>query len=362
MRKGIPALLLALALIAVPGCAPRPSEARKLRKFSTRFYGTFDTVVQLVGYAESEDGFRAEAEAAEKRFRELDALFDIYHSRSGLRNLKTVNDAAGKEPVPVAPEILDLVEYGISWYGKTGGAVNIAMGSVLSVWHEMMALYAGETGETALPSEERLRKAAEHTDITKVRVDREAGTVFLEDPGMSLDVGAVAKGFAAETVAREAAERGFTRFILSAGGNVVAGDGPPGGGRSEWAVGIQNPDTADDPDAEQCLDVVFIRNGSVVTSGDYQRYYWHDGRRIHHIIDPRTLMPAGHFRAVTVVAGDSGEADVASTALFNLPFDESAALAERMGWKALWVLRDGTLRWNGGMGPLLRDRGGADGR
>lgn len=357
--KKVTALLLALLLIMAAGCGEKKPPETGYTKYSTQFYGTFDTIVQIIGYAQSEEEFVSHAKAMQERFEELHRLYDIYYDYAGVNNLKTVNDNAGISPVEVPKEILDLLEFGTDWYQKTDGQVNIAMGSVLSIWHQYISRYAPDDTETELPSMEKLRAALDHTDITKVKIDREAGTVYLEDPEMSLDVGAVAKGYAAELVAREAYERGFTSFIMSAGGNIVAGDPPLDGVRSAWGVGIQDPETVDDLAAEQSVDVAFVTNTSVVTSGDYQRYYFHEGERIHHIIDPGTLQPAKHYRGVTIITEKSGEADLASTALFTLPLEESQALADKMGWKVLWILEDGTVLANDGILPLLRDRGGA---
>src|SRR5699024_9808340 len=159
--------------------------------------------------------------------------------------------------------------------------------------------------QAALPEEQALLDASQHCDMDNVILDEAAGTVFLADPQMRLDVGAVAKGWSVEQVCISAP----AGLLVSVGGYVCATGPMPGG--ADWVVGIQSPDGD-----EAYLHTLNIASGSVVTSGDYQRYYLVDGVRYHHIIDPDTRMPARYWRAVTIICPDSGLADCLSTALF----------------------------------------------
>lgn len=357
-------LLLCLALL-LPGCAPDPGQPSSSasqpqdKKFSTQFFGTFDTVVQVVGYTSDQETFQQYATFIRERFEELSRLYDRFYAYDGIHNIHTINQNAGVAPVEVAPEILDLLEITLERYGKVGGT-NIALGPVLDIWHDYIGRYSGaDPAATQLPAMEALEKAALHCDPANIIIDRDASTVFLTQPGMILDVGAVAKGYATQLVADEVYAQGFTSFIISAGGNVVTMDAPRDGLRSSWPIGIQDPFADPNDPGSDSLDVVMVTHQSVVTSGDYQRFYMHGDQRVHHIIDPATLQPANHYRAMTVVCDDSGEADYASTLLFVLPFEESKAMADRMGWKALWVFPDGEVAYTDSLLPLLRDRGGA---
>ena len=353
--------LLAAVFLLLPGCGVQRVPDTGYTKYSAQFYGTFDTVVQIVGYCKTEEEFSRYAGQIKSRMEELHRLYDIYYEYSGENNLKTVNDMAGKAPVTVREEILDLIEFCEEWYGKTDGKVNIALGPVLSVWHKYMTRYSADPTDAKLPDMDILREKLTLCNIEDVIVDREAGTVYLAKEGMSLDVGAVAKGYAAELACREAYQSGFTSFIVSAGGNIVAGDAPLDGVRSGWGIGIQDPFTAQEPGGGNSIDVAYVSNTCVVTSGDYQRFYMVGDRRVHHIIDPDTLMPADYYRGVTVITPDSGIADLASTTLYTLPFERSRAMAEAMGWEVMWIFADGTVECTDGMLPLLRDRGGATG-
>ena len=212
--------------------------------------------------------------------------------------------------------------------------------------------------EAKLPPMEELQSAAAHMKMEDIIVDKENSTVYLADPEMSLNVGAVAKGYATEIVAREIKAAGLQSAIISAGGNVRTIGKPLDGVRERWGIGIQNPDRLTVTAEENLLDTVFIEEASVVSSGDYQRYYMVDGKRIHHLIDPKTLMPADYYRAVTIVTKDSGLADFLSTVVFIQPFEQSYAFVESMeGTEALWVLKDGTVKLSTGMGSMLKSKG-----
>ena len=188
-----------------------------------------------------------------------------------------------------------------------------------------------------------MTEAARHTDLSRLILDEEAGTVFYADPEMSLDVGAIAKGYALEQVCKAAREG----LLISVGGNVRATGPKPDGG--SWVVGIQNP-----TGEEGYLHTVEVQDISVVTSGDYQRYYTVDGVSYHHIIDPATNYPGRLWRAVTVLCPDSGLADGLSTALFLLPQAEGQALLDKFGCEALWVDSDNNLSYSPGFRDYIR--------
>ena len=161
---------------------------------------------------------------------------------------------------------------------------------------------------------------------------------------MRLDVGAIAKGWSAQRVAENAPEG----LLISVGGNVCATGAKDESG-TPWIVGVQNPDGGD-----EYLHTLYVTRGSIVTSGDYQRYYVVEGEAYHHIIDPETRMPGKLWRAVTVVCEDSGLADALSTALFLLPLEEGMALAEQCGAQAMWVGLDGEKAYTSGFEAMIR--------
>ncbi|HHU90654.1 MAG TPA: FAD:protein FMN transferase [Clostridiaceae bacterium] len=312
-------------------------------KYSYEFLGTFDTVIQIMGYAEDSDEFEAMAKICRERFLEFNKLYDIYKDYDGINNIKTINDNAGIKPVEVQQEIIDLLLFSKEWYNRTNGKCNIALGSVLSIWHDYRNASINNPEKAEIPPPDMLKEAMRYTDINKVIVDEDNNTVYLEDKNMRLDVGAVAKGFATEIVANELIDKGYTSFIISSGGNVRTVGKPMDSSRKKWGIGIQNPDgNPNDPD-EPSLDILYLNDKSLVTSGDYQRWFEVNGEKYHHLIDPVTLMPAQYYRAVSVVTEDSGIADFMSTTMFLTPYQEGRKLAESIGIDVIWIMKDGTI-------------------
>ena len=327
MRRCI-AIGLILCLLFT-GCA-LPGKGKQ--QYQATYLDVFDTVTSISAVTDREEVFRQQAEEIHELLLRYHQLFDIYNDYPGLNNLKTVNDHAGIGPVKVDGEILHLLRDCRDYYERTNHAVDTAMGSVLRLWHEARAAGLDDPEHAALPDAAALQKAAAHTDWAAVEMDEEAGTVYITDPELRLDVGAVAKGWSAQR-ATEAAPKGF---LISVGGNVCA-TGPKDEAGTPWVVGITDPDGG-----SEYLHTLYDTDSAIVTSGDYQRYYVVDGEIYHHIIDPVTLYPARRFRSVTVICQDSGLADALSTALFVLPREEGETLAQSCGAEAMWVDLEGT--------------------
>ena len=310
--------LLVLLAVLLAGCAP----GRQV--YEATFLDVFDTVTTLRGYDVSRQTFQTRAEQVHEALLEYHRLFDIYTDFPG--GLKRVNDSAGIDPVAVEPEVIALLKDCRQASDLTGGRVNAAMGSVLSLWHDAREAGLADPDYAALPDRAALEEAAKHISFDTVQLDEEAGTVYLADPAQRLDVGAIAKGWAAQRAAQLLPEG----YVLSVGGNVCTRGVKPDGSR--WMIAVQSPEQG-----AGNLCVTALSGQCLVTSGDYQRGYTVDGKRYHHIIDPDTLMPASFWRSVTVLAQDSALADCLSTALFLLPLEEGKTLAAQCGAEAMWV-------------------------
>lgn len=321
MKKRLLALMLTACLLS--GCAPQKVADKQ---YTATFLELFDTVTTVVGRAENEEAFTVKAQAVRDALLPYHQLFDIYNDYDGISNLKTVNDHAAEGPVAVDRVIVDFLLDCKEYYTLTGGKVNVAMGSVLGLWHKAREAGIDDPAHAALPEKEALDNAAAHISFDDCVIDEEAGTVFFTDPLLKLDGGAVAKGWAAQRVAESAPEG----LLISVGGNVCATGAKDASG-TPWVVGINSPDGGN------YLHTLTITGGSVVTSGDYQRYYTVDGKIYHHIIDPETRMPSTYWRSVTILCADSGLADALSTALFLLPQEEGQALLDKTKAEAMWV-------------------------
>ena len=347
MRKLLIYAVSALLCLSLAGCAPGYTRYQK------NIYDTFDTHIMVLGYARNQAEFDRWAGSIHQELRRLHMLYDIYNHYDGLSNLRTVNDKAGLSPVEVDQAIIDLLVFAKAAYRESGGVVNVALGSLLRIWHDYRTQGIASPQTASLPPAELLRAAMAHTNIRDVVIDQENRTVFLRDAQMSLDVGALAKGFAVERAMELAREDGFSSGLINGGGDIRI-TGSPRSERDYWVIGVRNP-AADyaGGQADSLYDSLLLSGEmAVATSGDYQRYYTVNGRRYSHIIDPATGMPADRYAGVTVIHPDAGMAEMLSTAVFILPHEEGARLLARQGGQAIWIFGDGSSVTTDGYGAL----------
>ena len=334
---------LQICCLIMTGC--QSEDTRK--KFSTFYFDYFDTVTTIVGYADSQEEFDEICTDIETQLKEYHQLYNIYHRYDGLNNIRTINEVNGEthEKVKVDQRIIDLLLYGKKIYQLTEEQTNIAMGSVLSIWHDYRTEGEMNPSKAKLPPMDKLQEAAKHTDIEQLQIDEESKTAFLADPQMKLDVGGLAKGYAVEQIAQHLEEKGVDGYVLNVGGNVrTIGTRPKG---ERWVVGIENPGIPNLD--EEFIAYLKLSGESVVTSGAYQRYYIVDGKSYHHIIDPDTLMPGEEFLSVSIICQDSGLGDALSTALFSMDLAEGQALIESLeDVEAMWTTHEGEIYFSSG--------------
>lgn len=344
MLKRIFCLIFSLIIIlSLSSCE------KQKQKFSKNYIEYFDTVCTVVGYEFSEDEFNKTCDFIESELEVYNQLYDIYKTYDNVNNIKTINKNAGKEPVKVDKKIIDLLKFSKEIYDKTNSTVNIAMGSVLKIWHNHREIGISEPENATVPGKTELLEANTHTDINNVIIDEENSTIYLKDSEMSLDVGAIGKGYATERIAQELINQGKTAYTLNFGGNIRTignkGDDTP------WTAAVTNPDlTAEN----STLLRVELSDCVFVTSGSYQRYYEVDGVRYHHIINPETLYPENNFASVSIYAKDSGIADALSTSLFNLSLEEGKRLISTFeGVEAMWVSSSGEITYTDGFKDII---------
>lgn len=322
------ALCLLLSSLLLSGCS---AETYKAYSFDY-----FDTATIIIGQEKDKETFDRVSTRILEELSQYHKLYDIYHRYEGMENLCTVNELAdgAHRTVSVDARIIDLLEYAKEIYRLTDGITNVAMGSVLSIWHEYRTAGLDEPWAAELPPIEKLTEAAKHTDIDGIVIDRENGTITLTDPKMRLDVGAVAKGYAVEMIAQGLERDGITGYVLNVGGNVrTVGEKKDG---TPWTVGIENPE------GEEYLAYLELCGEALVTSGSYQRYYTVDGKQYHHIIDPVTLMPAEGYLSISLVCKSSAEGDALSTALFCMDLTRGMELVASLpDVEALWITEAG---------------------
>lgn len=328
-------ILAAVIILGTAACGNKASNPAELSKYSGTFYDAFDTVIITTVYAKSEAEFKKIEAQIEENYYRLTKLYDIYNDYSGINNIKTINDNAGKAPVNVEPEIVDLLKFGKEMYKESNGKINIAMGSVLRLWHDARELSNADPSKAYVPSDADLKDAALHCNIEDVVIDEKNSTVFLKDEKMLLDVGAIAKGYATEIVANKLEKEGRSSILISAGGNIKTVGLKPNG--DLWSVAIQNPE----PTSSSYYDLVHVGDTSVVTSGVYERFFTVGNEKYHHIIDPDTLRPENRFLSVSIITHDSGLADALSTSVFNMDYDEGLKYIEGLkDTECMWIFND----------------------
>lgn len=348
---------LCLAITCLFGCSNTTSSQEK---YSDSFMGPFNTLFTVIMYEETETQFDENFSLIQTEFEYYNQLFDKYNDYEGVNNVRTINDNAGIEPVKVEEDLFNLIKTAIEYNQTICNKVNIAMGAVLSIWHDYRELDDG-----SVPTIDELTLANEHTDINQVILDEEALTVYLADSEMSLDVGSIAKGYACELVKQKLIEKGLDDFLISAGGNVIS-YGKRGVKASEtslsdalpsaldyYTVTVQSPKTGEVyENVSDIMAVTLQHNESMVTSGDYERYFvGNDGVTYHHLIDPDTLYPAYNVRSVTVITEDSGLADFLSTSLFLMDEEEGLALINSLDEdvEVVWLTNDGRILYTSGL-------------
>jgi thiamine biosynthesis lipoprotein len=337
--KKILSVLLIIALLCslLSGCNTKP----KVEKFTDYSFLYFDTVTTIIAYEESQKVFKENCNQIKLWLAEYHKLYDIYTTYDNITNLCILNRTQG-EPQKVDKKIIDLLEFAKTLY-KKNPKLNVAMGSVLSVWHDYREFALNNPDKASLPAEFALKETSKHTNFDDVYIDSEKSTVLIKDEGLSLDVGAIGKGFAAQEVAKKMKEKGMEGYLLNLGGNVkIVGERKDG---NNWTVGIESPEKESEDDF--IAELSLTGDMSLVTSGSYQRFFTVKGKDYHHIIDSDTLYPAKYFKSVSILCEDSGLADGLSTLLFCLPQKDGKKLIESMeNVHAMWVTTDGELLYS----------------
>lgn len=351
MNKRKISLLVVIALLfsLLASCKP------KVRmKFSFDYFDSFDTLVKATGYFfTQEEADKFDKKLAE-RLKYYDNLFDCHKEHEGVNNVYTINKMAGKEKVKVDAALLELISQSKTLGLKYDSRVNIAFGAVIELWEKSMteALENDEL-KAATPDIEVLKERAKYASLNNIIIDKEESTVYITDERTKINLGSVAKGYAVELICNELKEDGFDSVVLSAGGNVKTIGRPNGETKRKWTVGVENPYSASEMKEgdSEIYDILYTMDKAIVTSGDYQRYFYGlDNVKYNHIIDTRTLSSSRNFTAVTVITKDSGIADFLSTLLFTLTYEEGAEVIKDFpDTEALWINFDNTEFYTDGL-------------
>ena len=267
------------------------------------------TVAEVKVVAPSEE---AAGRALDAVFAELDAVdeaMSVYREGS---DVARINASAGASSVSVGPGTIEVLEEAKSVSALSGGAFDATIGPLIDLWG-FRSLHFREPGKAEVEA-----VLAGLVGFGNIIIDPERGTVRLAKPGMSIDLGGIAKGYGVDRAARALREAGMERGLVNVGGDLYCL------GEKAWRVGIRHPRAA-----EKLMARIDVANAAVATSGDYENYFESGGRRYCHILDPRTGCPAEtDVVSVTAVAGSCSQADAIATAVLVLGAADGMALVE----------------------------------
>ncbi len=286
-----------------------------------------DTIVSITVVAGSKD---TAEKAIEKTFAEIGRFGDLINFYSDKSELTEINRNAGLRGVKVSPETLDVIEKAIFAADKSGGAFDPTIGPVVKLWDFL---------HKKKPSDREITQALPLVNYKDILIVRADATVFLKRKGMMLDLGGIAKGYAADLAVESLRKEGIVSGLVAIAGDIRTFGTKPD--KSPWTIGIKNPRQTGKDD--EIMAKIRLSDKAISTSGDYERYFISEDRRYHHLLDPKTGMPASGCRSVSIVTDKAVNTDAFSTAVFILGVEKGMKLVKEMGMDALIIDTSGTI-------------------
>jgi len=307
MPRRLVILALACASCAAPTQAPAPQLVERSRQ-------AMGSLLRVAAWSSDET---ATVATFEQVFREFDRLESLLSAWKPGSDVIRINEAAGRQSVAVSNDTLAVLDAAAEASEWTGGKFDITFGALADLWkfdHDQ---------DNTLPDRRAIEARLPLVDYRLVQVDRAARTAYLSKTGARVHLGGIGKGYAVDRAAAILRERGFHDFLIQSGGDLyVAGRN----GNVPWKLGISDPRGP----AGRSFATVEVSDGTLSTSGDYERFFIKDGTRYHHLIDPDRGEPATGTRSVTIVADRAMLADVLSTGVFLLGPTAGMALIEQL--------------------------------
>lgn len=331
LKKIILFLVLSSQFLVLCSCSPQKETVYR----KTKIY--MDTLVTMNVVSDSSERADRAMDRAFDEIGRLDKLLSIFSYSS---EISMINRNAGIKEVEVSPEILEVVGMAIDASEKTGGAFDVTIGPEISLWDFHLQ---------KKPEDKAIRKRLSLVNYRLISVDRDRSTVYLRGKGMAMDLGGIAKGYAADKAVTVLKKQGIKSGLVSVAGDIKAFGLKPDG--KPWRVGIKNP-RPKNADGE-IMATFELFEGAISTAGDYERYFVVDGRRYHHILDPKTGYPASDCRSVTVIAKEGFQTDSFSTGVFVLGPEKGLEFLKQMGFDGIVVDRDGNIKTTPGLGGRI---------
>lgn len=327
------ALCLIIALLA--GClATQPVPQHIVAKRAQMHMGTLVTLTVVAPDTHVRD------RALRAGFDEIKRLEQLLSTWRPDSELSHVNAAAGRQPVQVSRETLELVVRSLKMAQLTHGGFNIALGPAVDAW--------SVTDRQRIPDDEELQRLKPFIDWTRIQVNKEAQTIYLPQKGMRIDVGGIGKGYAADRAVEEMKRAGATGGVVALSGDIKTFGVLPD--RNGFPVGIKHP-----RQDGGLIAIIELKDEAISTAGDYERFFERGGVRYHHILAPQTLQPARACQSVTIIAKEGVMADGLDTGIFVLGAVEGMALVERLpDVEAIIIDDQGRMAVSSGLRDRLR--------
>lgn len=271
------------------------------------------TEVSFAVMTDDEDGAERAIGAAFDEIKRVEDLMTTWHES----DITRVNDNAGVAPVKVSPETLEVIEMAQKTSKMSGGVFDISFYAMHGIWK------FDEDMVKKVPTAAEIKKRLPLVDYRKIIVDHDKSTVFLQKKGMGISLGGIAKGYAVDRAVAILLRAGFPDAIVQAGGDLMCSGSKNG---NPWVTGIRDPRGA----RGDVFARMMLINHAFSTAGDYERFFILDGKRYHHIIDPRTGYPATKSRSVTIYAPNAFLADAVDDAVFILGWQKGFEMLDKL--------------------------------
>ena len=325
MKNRIIMLVMVLGTILLAGCQ-KQAAAPKINE--TPYSDNQFLIGTYVNIRIYDDGKEDVLPLAFKKVKSLGDKVTVNQKGS---EIDEVNAQAGIKPVKVTSDVYRLVKKAYQISEESHGGFDMAIGPITQLWHIGFP-------DARKPSQAEIDAALKLVDYKKVKLNDQKQTIYLEEKGMALDLGAIAKGFIADEVVKLLKKHGVTTAIVDLGGNVYVLGKSPRGKDTPWTVGIQDPNQA----RNVTVGSVLASNQTLVTSGIYERYLEVDGVKYHHLFNPKTGYPFDNdIAGVTIITKYSIDGDGLSTAVFSMGVQKGLKCVNKQkGVEAIFVTKD----------------------
>lgn len=299
--------------IAVSASVSVSSSTPALHEVSQTRY-LMGTLATISAWGDNEEKALEAINRAFEAMEKVDRLMSNYKPDS---ELSQINKQAGKQPVKVSPETLEVIKASIYYSQLSDGSFDVTIAPLVKAWG-----FFKKQGRA--PSLEEIQSQRALVDYRQIEIDEERKTIFLRRPLIEIDLGGIAKGYGVDKAIEQLKNAGITVALVDLSGNIYAMGNPPD--RSKWEIGVRDPKSR-----EGIIGALSLKDKGISTSGNYENYFLIDGKRYGHLIDPKTGYPADNqMLGVTVVTDSAMAADALPTAIFIMGKEKGKALVERL--------------------------------